>query len=140
MKTALRLSVWLALLFFSIMFLSSYTHYTSIGIDVDTRQKENITHNYYRIRWPANGSVWLGGGKTQRASEPNKPYEPFDLAATLFYPNPEENPVMKSALNRWGFWYKSSAIPNKQLWVGIPSWLPVLMLTFILIFIRRKRK
>jgi hypothetical protein len=117
------------------MWLSSYTHYTSIGIDADTRSQKNITHHYYRVRWPGNGSIWFGGGNTQRASDPSKPYEPFDLAATFFYANPVL-PETNSGLNRWGFWHqyqnKPTLNPTPESWIGIPSWLPVL---FIVLFI-----
>ena len=123
MKRNITYLLSLKLILLTIMWLSSYTHYTSIGVDID--------HQYYRVRWPGNGSIWLGGGNTQRASDPTNPYEPFDLAATFFYANPRR-PEAKTTFNRWGFWYKSIQKPNQQMWVGIPSWLPVFILFLIL--------
>lgn len=114
------------------MWLTSYTHYTSIGIDVDTQKNEQITHHYYRVRWPGNGSVWLGGGISQRASNPNKPYEPFDLAATFLAANPEK-PQPKSWLNRMGFWYQKT---SQQWWVGTPAFMPIVLLGVMLFGIK----
>ncbi len=138
MKKTITYLLSLKLILLTIMWLSSYTHYTSIGVDIDRKENSNITHKYYRVRWPGNGSIWLGGGNTQRASDPSKPFEPFDLAATFFYANPQR-PEAKTTLNRWGFWYKSVQKPNQQMWIGIPSWLPVLIVILMLLNFKRKR-
>ena len=126
LKTLIDLLLAFMLLAATLMWLSSYTHYTSIGIDVDMRQDKQISHHYYRVRWPGNGSIWLGGGVSQRASDPDKPYEPFDLAATFLASNPEK-PQATSMLNRFGFWYPKT---SQQWWVGVPSFMPVLLLGF----------
>ena len=125
-----------ALLFATLMCLTSYTHYTSIGIDVDTMKNQQITHRYYRVRWPGNGSIWLGGGLSHRASNPDSPYEPFDLAATFLASNPIK-PQPNSRLNQIGFWYYT---PRQQGWIGIPSFLPILLIGLLLFYLIRHRE
>ncbi|MEE9444187.1 MAG: hypothetical protein V3V19_00840 [Cocleimonas sp.] len=132
MKKIFTVLLTLKLIVLTLMWLSSYTHYTSIGVDIDTQKDNNITHHFYRVRWPANGSIWFGGGNTQRSSDPSKHYEPFDLAATFFYANPQR-PEVKSTLNAWGFWHQSAQKPNKQTWVGIPSWVPAIFILLIIL-------
>ncbi len=128
----------LGFLFVTFMWLSSYTHYTSIGIDTDTQKNNQITHRYYRLRWPGNGSIWLGGGISQRVSDPARPYDPFDWAATFLYSTPEKLPTY-SMLNRLGFWYKrSDSLSNQQFWVGVPSIIPVFLLVLALLVIKKK--
>jgi len=136
MRKTLNILFSLALLGTTLMWLTSYTHYTSIGIDADTRENALIAHHYYRVRWPGNGSIWFGGGISQRASDPARPYEPFDLAASFLHANPEK-PTPRSTLNRLGFWKQNSPSPNLQYWLGIPAWLPVLILGFIVFKLRK---
>ncbi len=136
MRKPLNILLSLTLIATTLMWFTSYTHYTSFGIDADTRQDGLITHHYYRVRWPGNGSIWFGGGISQRASDPTRPYEPFDLAASFLHPNPQK-PEPRTMLNRIGFWKHTSPAPNLQYWLGIPAWLPVLMLGFIVFRLRK---
>lgn len=136
MKKKLTLLLTLTLLGTTLMWLTSYTHYTSIGIDIDTRHNQLIKHHYYRVRWPGNGSIWFGGGTSQRASDPNRPYEPFDLAASFLHTNPTK-PEPHSILNYIGFWQHNSPSPNHQYWLGIPAWLPVFLLGITIFRLRK---
>jgi len=131
--------LFIALFGFILMWFTSYTHYTSIGIDVDTQENTQITHHYYRVRWPGNASIWFGGGISERASDPNNPYEPFDLAATFLSPNPEK-PHAHTTLNRLGFWYQSIHKPNRQWWVGIPSFMPLLLIGLMLFSLKKIKR
>ena len=142
----------LSLIFFSFivataLWATSYTHYTSVGIDhdqhVDTRNNDkasdkSIIHFYYRVRWPGNGSIWFGGGQSRRPHDSPKPFETFDLAATFLYPNPVL-PTIESSYNKVGFWLKTMEKPSEQFWLGIPACLPVLILGLLSIALWRKR-
>ena len=129
------------------LWATSYTHYTSIGIDHDQHinnegsdsNNKNILHSYYRVRWPGNGSIWFGGGQSKRSINSPKPFEAFDLAATFLYPNPEL-PIIESAYNKAGFWLKNREKPSQQFWLGIPAWLPVVILGFLSLFLWRGLK
>ena len=125
-----------ALLGATLMWFTSYTHYTSIGIDADTKQNGLIAHHYYRARWPGNGSIWFGGGISQRASDPAHPYEPFDLAATFLYPDPQK-PKAHSLWNRLGFWREYHSSPDIQYWLGIPAFIPIMLFSGLLFWIKK---
>ena len=120
------------------MWATSYTHYTSVGIDHDQREEQQIKHSYYRLRWTGGGSIWLGGGKSYRPLNSPKPFETLDLAATFLYPEPEL-PKVESIYNKAGFWYKSMTQPSRQFWLGVPAWLPVIILSFLSFVLWRKR-
>lgn len=111
-----------------IMWLTSYFYYTSIGIDseyVDHQQDEssNLGNNYYRVRWPGNGSLWIGGGRDYSRLEIGKTPQRFDLAGTFFQsPRRLES---KSVFNMLGFWWINE---NRQTWIGVPAGLPAILL------------
>lgn len=125
------------------LWATSYTHYTSVGIDhdqhVNNEANKSILHSYYRVRWPGNGSIWFGGGQSKRPIDSPKPFEAFDLAATFLYPNPEL-PIIESAYNKAGFWLKSIEKPSKQFWLGLPAWLPFVILGFLSLLLWRRLK
>ena len=120
----------------TLLWLSSYTHHSAIGVDHDL-QKDRILHKFYRINWTGHGSILVGYGSVWSIADDDKPLEWFDPASVFFKPVNKtlEKPTF---WNRVGFWFVSSSSPRPTLWVGIPSWLPVLILVFILI-IRLKR-
>ncbi len=132
---ALILFAWFGV---TVMWATSYTHYTSVGIDHDQREEQQIKHSYYRLRWPGNGSISLGGGKSYRPLNSSKPFETLDLAATFLYPEPEL-PEVESIYNKAGFWYKSMIQPSRQFWLGVPAWLPVIILGFLSFVLWRRR-
>ena len=127
-----------AALAFLIMWPIGHFRYTSIGLDRETEMDDHrVQMDYYRVRWPGNGDIWIGGGAHSRPMTA-QPLEPFDPASTFFidrHPVPEP----KSIWNRWGWWYfpapktdPSDAPPGAPLvwgwWVGVPGWLPALVL------------
>ena len=129
------------------LWATSYTHYTSLGIDHDQHLNndasdsngKSILHSYYRVRWPGNGSIWFGGGQSKRPIDSPKPFEAFDLAATFLYPSPEL-PAIESAYNKAGFWLKTMDKPSKQFWIGVPAWLPVVIFGFLSLLLWRRLK
>ena len=34
--------------------------YSSLGLDVETPRGESVESRFYRMRWPGDGSVWVG--------------------------------------------------------------------------------
>ncbi len=120
---------------FLVMWLFSYEFYTSLGIDMDRTDGSYVMSTNYRIRWPGNGSFWIGTYAYRHPPE-GKPLEPFDLGGRFF--QAPRRPPPQSFWNRIGFWSirsipddstgkTESAINQWQRWIGVPSWLPVLL-------------
>lgn len=74
--------------------------YTSLGLDVETRNGQMTDCTYYRVRWPGDGSIMFG-----RIDEPHradrKAFERYDLGGLFLHPAMELHP--KSTWNRLGF-------------------------------------
>ena len=109
----------------TILWLSSYTHHTGIGIDHDFQRGDRMLRTYSRISWTGYGSLWLGyGSRWFEADEAVEP-ENFDLAS-VFFRRVTKTLVSPTHWNQLGFWYINVQQPKPAFWVGIPSWLPVL--------------
>ena len=127
------------LLVLSALWLSSYTHHSSIGIDHDKQIESGILKHYYRLNWTGHGSVWLGYASSKRSASSDQKLEKFDPASALLKP---VKPLPDSATrwNRIGFWYINSSKPTPSFWIGIPSWLPILLPLFLIILSNRRRR
>jgi hypothetical protein len=114
--------------------------YTSIGIDRDRLDGGVVHTSYARIRWPGDGSLWFGGGRF-RTPAAGHTLEPFDLAATLFQPPRRVEP--RSAWNSLGFWrvqVDDAAAGTAESWIGVPGWLPALVLVIPWLRVRMMRR
>ncbi len=113
-----------------VMWLSSYSFFTSLGLDHDRVEGAQVRYTYLRARWPGDGSFRMGGGGLLRPLEIHA-VEPFDLGGRFF--KPPRRSVPRTFWNRLGFWWLTE--PSEQdeaqntwvFWVGIPSWLPALL-------------
>jgi hypothetical protein len=103
---------------------------------MDRYSETGVEYHYYRLNWPGNGSLLIGNGHSLRPANDQKPLAFFDLAGVFFQPVYRQPPVATSRLNHIGFWYIN--LPGQQFWLGIPAWLPVLLIIFLLLIIRRK--
>lgn len=121
----------------TILWLSSYTHHTGVGVDHDFEKDGEVTHTIYRLSWTGHGSIWVGYSNIEKKT---KTLEKFDPAAVFFKPTNKPLPASASQWNRAGFWYINSGAPKNALWIGIPSWLPVLALLLLLYLSVRGRK
>lgn len=133
---SIRLILKLLFLFFIILWLSSYFRHSAIGVDIDRYSTAGIEYHYYRMNWPGNGSILIGKGHSLRSAGYQKPLAFFDLAGVFFQPVYRQLPVAASSMNHIGFWYIN--LPEQQFWLGIPAWLPVLIIGFILLVIRKR--
>lgn len=141
MHKATNILIWGLLIITTVLWLTSYTRHTAIGIDHDFEKKDSILHKYYRINWTGHGSIWIGYGSIVRAYESSQILEKFDLAAAFFhhkYKPPEA--TNKTLLNRLGFCFINAKNPKPVFWIGIPSWLPVLLLAFMLFLHKKYQK
>lgn len=140
-RSAAVLVCWLLGLGWLLMAAVGHWRYSAIGFEVDTVVEGVIRQDLYRVRWPGNGSVWVGVGRYHLPLD-TKPVEAFDLNAVFFIP-PPPRPVAQSAWNRWGFWRVSRVSPaelpllsrSRESWWGMPGWLPgvgLLLLTPLL--------
>lgn len=109
-----------------VMGLSSYTYYSTLGIDNERVQGEQVDYHYYRFWWPGNGALLIGFGASLKAYDPATQYDLFDPAGTLFR-TPYKPLEIKSWWNRLGFWWINHKNP-RQVWIGIPALLPALFL------------
>ncbi|MEZ5477135.1 MAG: hypothetical protein R3E95_06520 [Thiolinea sp.] len=69
MNMLLRALMGGLLLGFTLMWLSSYTHYTSLGLDHDRYRGQAVEHAYYRIHWNGHGEFWAGFGTQLRPQD-----------------------------------------------------------------------
>lgn len=125
LKSLLRLVTGLLALSLWGMALSSYTHYSTIGIDNEQVQGEQVQYRYYRLWWPGNGALLVGWGESLQAYDPKKKYDLLDPAGT-FFRVPHKQPQIQSSWNRLGFWWMNQSNP-KQVWLGVPALLPALL-------------
>ncbi|MCB0191768.1 MAG: hypothetical protein KDJ65_07480 [Anaerolineae bacterium] len=89
---------------FTLMWLLSYSFYTSVGIDASYPNSNAFLSVQYRIRWPGNGSFWVGRIAREYVPLPNAKPD-VDLGGAVF--KAPVNIEMKSLWNRWGFWWLS---------------------------------
>lgn len=119
--------------------------YTSVGYEFDTLTEGVMREDYYRVRWPGDGSVWVGSGWVHLPTE-SKALEPFDLGAVFFREPRVREP--QTRWNQWGFWRISNQSPAElpilkrqgESWWGVPGWLPGLMMALAWTFLRRRQK
>lgn len=128
LKSVLAALSGLAALLFLVFGLSSYTHYSTLGVDNERVQGEQVDYRYYRFWWPGNGSLLVGWGESFKPYHPALTYDAFDPAGT-FFRAPHKLLAANSCWNRLGFWWIKNSNP-RQFWVGIPALLPAFVLVF----------
>jgi len=126
MRKLTRYCLILTLLALIPLWLSSYHLRSAIGFEQEQRQGEQVHYHYYRIAWPGNGSLLIGHGISTVPYHPEQTYDAFDIAASFFKPPRPQWPA-QSLWNRLGFWYVNEPAPVNQYWLGVPSWLPVVL-------------
>ena len=124
----------------TLLWLSSYTHHTGFGIDHDFEQENKVLHTFSRISWTGHGSIWLGYGSTLQDKSEKVVLEKFDIAAVFFKTVKKPLSSAVSFWNRLGFWYVNGQSPRSSLWIGVPSWLPVLLVSLLLYGCWRKAR
>jgi hypothetical protein len=117
-------------LFFAMWIVSHWT-YTSLGIDREELEPGGtVLSRYERVRWPGDGSLWVGRGHWRESADPARRLDGFDLGGAFF--RPPRRTEARSAWNRFGFWHvgceQGAAGPSEACWVGVPGWLPALLL------------
>ncbi|WP_245682412.1 hypothetical protein [Archangium gephyra] len=128
-------AAWLPCLAFLVMWPFSSGFYTSFGLDTDRDEEGSVKRTHHRLRWPGDGSFWVGAESFWLPA--SEPVDAFDLGGTFF--QAARRPRPRSSWNRVGFWFihEESLAPPVPLtstahagafWVGVPSWLPPLLL------------
>jgi hypothetical protein len=132
----LRRGLAAAALISLLMWLLGQHYYTSIGLDLEAPHGERVRQTYYRVRWPGNGDLWLGGGERERPAS-RRLVEPFDPACT-WLASPKHLPQPRSTWNHLGWWLVEDPRTDPSdgptgaplvwgWWVGVPGWLPVVL-------------
>ena len=119
-------------LLYGFMFLTNMAHYSSIGLDFGFG---SLTETQLRIRWPGNGSFWIGG-----STVPVRSSGIYVDAAGAFWQTPQAPP--HTPWQEAGFWYihEHSAQDSQRYFVGIPSWLPLAGMLFLTVNNRNRLK
>lgn len=116
--------LWLLLTLSLVMTATSFTHYSSIGLDHETGQGENVIRHYWRLRWPSNGAFFIGYG-THPRPDLTEPSERFDPAAQLFAKRTATPQWTGSLLGIRTLHTGTAAI--HEYWIGVPAlYLPIL--------------
>lgn len=102
-----------------LMWLTGYFYYTSMGIDTERENYGSKISTHYRVRWPGNGSIWIGGGRAYGEMDWDKPLQRIDPAG-VFFQSPRR-PESQNIFNTLGFWRVRT---DTQSWIGFPAWLP----------------
>ena len=118
-------------LLYAVMFLTNLDCYTSIGIDLS---HGNSAETHLRIRWPGNGSFWIGWA----IFPTNHTHRYIDLAGAFWQP-PQAPP--QTAWQMAGFWYinEHPAQNTQRHFVGIPNWLPFVGMLCLIIKYRQQK-
>lgn len=139
MRIFVNILLTIAVYAFGGMWLSSYTHHSTIGIDTDhIHHDKTVTRTYYRLWWPGNGALLLGYSAQHQPFDTRQTYERFDPAGTFFQPK-QNKLTPQSNWNRHDFWWISQTEPVPQFWIGIPAWLPVAFFVLVIAY-RQKPK
>ena len=121
-----------ALLLFTFFWLSSYSYYNTFGVDseryhAEFKHNNNIEHHYYRFWWPGNGALLIGKSIILHPYDASKNYQIFDLGAA-FFRQPSDKVKAYDLWSKAGFYYINLNKPIRQVWIGIPAWLPVFLI------------
>jgi hypothetical protein len=127
---------------FLVMVPFSFASYTSLGFDREYAKGQHVVEEFYRIRWPGDGSFRMGCGVIYYTLE-EEDVDPIDLAARFFQP-PQFEPNGTS----WKRFDVARGLPEgdkgqmrTSTWLIVPSWFPgALLLIGSLVQIRRRRK
>lgn len=135
-KICFRICIVLCVLF-ALTFVLSYSYLNNMGLDEENKNGEEIIQTFYRIAWPGNGS-FIVGFLARYKKDFSEPFEHYDLGGSFF--DRPWKPKVKSNWNKIGFWYIDNHPRNviKQLWIGIPSWLPVVFFGVLAILLKVK--
>lgn len=122
--------------------------YSSVGLDIETSRAETVESRFYRVRWPGDGSVWVGWIDEHRPAARGA-RGGVDLGA-LVLQEPRPMPP-RSTWNELGFWWQdvvaargdqpSAAAPqaDRVMLVGAPHWLFVLLAVVLAVARFRRR-
>ena len=134
-KICYRTCIVLCVLY-ALVFPFSYSYLNSFGLDVEKKNGQDIIQTYYHIQWPGNGSFIIGFISRYK-KDLSKPFERYDFGAGFF--QRLWVATIKSIWNKIGFWYIDNYGSKfiQQLWIGIPSWLPVLVFGGMAIVLRQ---
>jgi hypothetical protein len=121
--------------------------YSSVGVDVTSRQGTTSQTTFYRLRWPGNGSAFLG---LIRQVQGHEQAAGIDLGGDVL--KRAHHVPVQSTWNRLGFYWVDfdkvrddppppiASDANRVRAVGFPHWLLVLMALCLAVwrFVRRR--
>ncbi|MGF1578046.1 MAG: hypothetical protein ACFCD0_01650 [Gemmataceae bacterium] len=84
---------------FLVMVPCSFVGYTSFGFDREYEKDNQVVEDFYRIRWPGDGSFRVGCGQIRYTFE-EEDVDPIDLGARFL--EPPQFPLTNSSWMRFG--------------------------------------
>ncbi len=114
----------------TLLALSSYFAYTTLGFDFEAPAVGGAEVTYYRLRWD-DGSTWAGRA-VQPVPRPSRPLDWLDPGGTILASR--TRPAHSGWGNDLGFWWIGDAAADPYVipryagatastWVACPSWL-----------------
>jgi hypothetical protein len=147
MRTFLRrfgISIGYSLAFVTlVMSLACSYRHASVGLDLEEKNPPMVLATYYRINWPGNGTLMLGGS-SNRFSGDKHSFQAYDLAGTFNKPPDGEIPHFLGfgyANKQWEDDYNMAHSDAPKLWsrwLCIPAFLPTLIFGLSAFFLARK--
>jgi hypothetical protein len=122
-RRVLHILLLLVPLGFLLMIPASYRTYTSIGLDSERVDGDAWRYTYVRLRWPGDGSFFVGRER-QRIPPLSRDPQRLDPAARFFQPA-RPHPAKRGAFCLLGEPWDAGA--TGALWVGMPSVAPFLL-------------
>jgi hypothetical protein len=108
-----------------LMVPASYVSYTSIGLDQERPDGDAWVYTYYRVRWPGDGSFFIGRER-QRVAPPSPPRPPDVLdPAAAFSRRASPHPAKRGAFCLLRAPWDDGA--TDAIWIGMPSVVPFLL-------------
>jgi len=124
-RRVLHILLLLMPLGFLLMIPASYRTYTSVGLDSERVDGDAWVHAYLRLRWPGDGSFFVGVERQRVPPQPRGPQR-LDLAARFFQTGAARpHPARRSAFCVLRVPWDDGA--TGALWVGMPSVVPFLL-------------
>jgi hypothetical protein len=133
---------FLAFVFLIMSLACSYRH-ASLGLDLEEKSPPTLLATYYRLNWPGNGTLTIGGS-SKRISEAGHKFEAYDIGGTFNDPPTEGTPHFLGFGAKDSVWeddYNKSHPDAPKLWsrwLCIPAFLPALLFGLGAFFLARK--
>ena len=124
-----------------IMIVPSFYSYTSVGFDLEYSKDGYVVEDFYRLRWPGDGSIRLGLGR-MLFDPAEEDVDIVDIAGK-FFEEAQVYPDARSWIRTWLPIRRATEDgPGERysVWICCPSWLPPLVMLGFTLWRRRRNR